>query len=92
MLTELMNTVLGAKAMAKEKMKEDMKKLHKDGKMKKCDVKKHIKALEKKGEEEHKELKKHIRSMMKQIVNELGIVSKKDLKRLEKKLTKAHKN
>ena len=88
MLTELMNTVLGAKTMAKEKMKADIKAMKKDGKMKKCDMKKHIKAIEKKGKKEHKELKKHVRSMMKQIINELGLATKKDLKKLEQDLKK----
>ncbi|APW64588.1 MULTISPECIES: hypothetical protein [Arcobacteraceae] len=88
MLTELMNTVIGAKIAAEEKMKTDLKALKKDGKMKKCDFKKHIKEIEKKGKKEHKELKKHVRSMMKEIINELGLATKKDLKRLEQELKK----
>lgn len=89
MITEIMNTVLGASVMARKKMEEELKDLESKGKIKKCDVKEHIKAYEKKGKAENKRIKKHIKSMMKEIINELGIATKKDLKKLEEELRKA---
>ncbi len=88
MLKELVNSVLGASIIAREKMQDELKALEGKGKIKKSDVKKLIKSLEKKGEKENKKAKKQIKSMIKELINELGIATKKDLEKLKEELKK----
>lgn len=91
MLKELTNTILGASIIAKQKMEEELKVLEGKGKIKKSDVKDLIKSFEKKGKAENKRIKKQMKSMMKEIINELGLATKKDLMKLEEELKKLNK-
>ncbi len=88
MLKELIYTTIGASAVMREKVEEEMKILEKKGKIKKEDAKDFIKKLEKKGKLEDKRLKKEIRGHLKELINELGLVTKKDLEKFKEELNK----
>ncbi len=88
MLKELIYTTIGASAVMREKIEEEMKILEKKGKIKKEDAKDFIKKLEKKGKLEEKRLKKEIRGHLKELINELGLVTKKDLEKFKEELKK----
>lgn len=88
MLKELVNTVLGASIIAREKMEDELKVLEGKGKIKKSDAKELIKSLEKKGKAENKRVKRQVKSMLKEVINELGLATKKDLEKLKEELQK----
>ena len=88
MLKELTNTMLGVSVIVRQKMEEELKVLEGKGKIKKSDAKDLIKSFEKKGKAENKRIKKQMKSMMKEIINELGLATKKDLMKLEEELKK----
>jgi len=88
MLKELVNTVLGASIIAREKMEDELKVLEGKGKIKKSDAKQLIKSLEKKGKAENKRVKKQVKSMLKEVINELGLATKKDLEEIKEELQK----
>jgi len=88
MLKELIYTTIGASTVMKDKIEEEMKILEKKGKIKKEDAKELMKKLEKKGKLEDKRLKKEIRGHLKELINELGLVTKKDLKKFKEELKK----
>jgi len=86
MLDQLVNTIIGASVIARERIEDELKVLESKGKINKSDVNNLIKSLEKKGKKENKKVKKQIRLMIKEIINELGLATKEDLKNLENKL------
>lgn len=86
MLNQLVNTIIGASVIARERIEDELKVLESKGKINKSDVNNLIKSLEKKGKKENKKVKKQIRLMIKEIINELGLATKEDLKNLENKL------
>ncbi|XPV70387.1 MAG: hypothetical protein ACNI25_07350 [Halarcobacter sp.] len=88
MLRELIFTGLGASSLLKDKFEEELKVLEKKGKIKKQDAKDLLKRLEKKGKIEDKKLKKELRAHLKELINELGLVTKKDLKKFKDELNK----
>lgn len=86
MLKELIFTGLGATAVIKEKVEDELKKLEEKGKIDSSDVKGFIESLEKKGQDEEERLKKHIKDSLIEAINELGLATKKDLEKLKKDL------
>lgn len=84
MLKEFIHSGLGASVILKEKIEEEIKTLEKKGKIKRTDAKSFIEGLEKKGKKEDVKIKKKIKSLIKEIINELGLVTKKDLKKFKK--------
>ncbi|UTJ05098.1 hypothetical protein [Arcobacter roscoffensis] len=86
MLKELIFTGLGATAVIKDKVEDELKKLEEKGKIDSSDVKGFIESLEKKGQDEEEKFKKHIKDSLKEAINELGLVTKKDLEKLKKDL------
>lgn len=86
MLKELIFTSLGATALIKQKVEDELKTLENKGKIKKSDAKEFLKKLEKEGKAEDKKIKKAIRGHLKELINELGLVTKKDLEKLKKEL------
>lgn len=88
MLKELIYTTIGASAVMREKVEEEIKILEKKGKIKKEDAIDFIKKLEKKGKLEDKRLKKELRGHLKELINELGLVTKKDLEKFKEELKK----
>lgn len=88
MLDKLIHSGFGAVLVLKEKIEDEVKILEKKGKIKKGDAKTFMKALEKKGKKEDIRVKKQMKSLLKELINELGLATKKDLKKMMKKLNK----
>lgn len=86
MLKELLYTGIGAASILKEKVEGELKKLEDEGKLKRDDVKSFIDSIAKKGEEEDEKLKASIKETLKEIIEELGIATKEDLKALAEDL------
>ena len=86
MLDQLVNTIIGASVIARERIEDELKVLESKGKINKSDLDNLIRSLEKKGKKKKKKVKKQIRLMIKEIINELGFATKEDLKNLENKL------
>jgi len=86
MLKELLHTGIGASLLIKEKVEEEMKKLEDEGKIKTSDAKSFLESIEEKGKKEEKKNKEKIKSMLKEIIDELGLVTKDDLKKYKKDL------
>ena len=86
MLKELIYTSLGASALIKNRVEQEIKILEKKGKIKKSDAKDFLKNMKRKGKLEDKRIKKELRGHLKELINELGLVTKKDLKRFKDEL------
>lgn len=86
MLKELIYAGMGASTIVKEKVENELKKLEEKGKIDSSDIKGFIESLEKKGHEEEDRLKKHIKDCIKESIDELGLVTKEDLRKLKKDL------
>lgn len=87
MIKELIYTSLGATALIKQRVEEEIKTLEKKGKIKKDDAKEFLKKMEKRGKLEDKKIKKELRGHLKELINELGLVTKKDLQKLKDELS-----
>lgn len=87
MLKELLYTGMGAVAILKEKVEDELQKLEDQGKLKKDDVKSFIDSIAKKGEEEDAKLRESIKATLKEIIDELGLATKEDLKALAEDLS-----
>jgi len=88
MLNQLLNTIIGVSVITREKIEDELKILESKGKINKSDANNLIKSLEKKGKVENKRVKKQMKLMIKELINELGLATKEDLKNLENKLKK----
>lgn len=86
MLKEFIHTALGASVLIRQKVEDELKTLEKNGKIKKTDAKEFLKSIEKKGKAEDKRVKKELRKFVKEIINELDLATKKDLKKLKEEL------
>jgi len=86
MLKELIYTGLGASVILRKKLEDEVKHLEKNGKLKKKDAKSFLESLEKKGKAEDKRVKKHLKKLVRQTVDDLGLVTKKDLKKFKSEL------
>lgn len=91
MLKELLYTGMGAAVLAKEKVEQELKKLEKDGKIKTDDAKNFLDSIEKKGKAEDDKIKEHFKKALKEVIDELDIATKDDLKKLEKNLKEERK-
>ena len=88
MLRELIYTGLGASSLLRNKIKDEVEILQKNGKLKKKDAKSFLEGLEKTGRDEDKKIKKHLKKLLRKSINELGLVTKKDLKKLKAEIRK----
>jgi polyhydroxyalkanoate synthesis regulator phasin len=86
MIKELMMTGLGAAAILKDKVEEEVKRLEETGKLKTDDAKNFLKSLEEKGKEEEQRAHDQVKKMMKDIIDELGLATKEDLQKLKEEL------
>ncbi len=85
MIKDLLYLGIGSALLAKEKVEEQLNKLVEKGKLSKEDVKKIIEEAKKRGEEEEKRAKEELKKTLKEIVQELGLATKKDIEELCKK-------
>ncbi|NVJ52767.1 MAG: hypothetical protein HWD90_03670 [Campylobacteraceae bacterium] len=88
MFKELIYSGLGAAVIVRQKVEDEIKTLEKNGKIKKSDAKEFLKSLEKKGKVEDKRVKKQIKSLIKEVIEDLDLATKKDLKKLKEELRK----
>jgi len=86
MLKELLYTGIGATVLAKEKVEEELKKLQENGKIKTDDAKSFIESIEAKGKEEDEKIKEQLKNTLQEIVDELGLATKKDIEKLKQEL------
>lgn len=83
MFNDIVFTALGATKKIRKSVKKELKSLEKKGMLRKEDLKAFVDNLEAEGKIEDKKIKKEIRSMLKEVINELGLATKKDLQRLK---------
>lgn len=86
MIKDLIYTGLGAAAVLKEKVEDEIKKLQEEGKIRTDDAKSFLQSIEQKGKEEDEKIKEHIKSSLKEIIDELGLATKADLEKLKEEL------
>jgi polyhydroxyalkanoate synthesis regulator phasin len=86
MLEKLFFTGLGAAALLKDKVESEVKTLEEKGKIKTDDAKSFLESIESKGKEEDEKLKNEIKKIMKEVIDELGLVTKDDLNKLKEEL------
>ncbi len=87
MLKEIMYTGIGAAALLKEKLEEEVAKLEEKGKIKADDAKALLESIEQKGREEDEKMKIALKDSLKEAIAELGIATKEDLGKLKEDLT-----
>jgi polyhydroxyalkanoate synthesis regulator phasin len=85
MLKELMYTGLGGALLIKERVEEELKKLEEKGKISTSDTKSFLESLKTKGENEETRLKEEIKTAIKEVIEELGLATKKDIEEALKK-------
>jgi polyhydroxyalkanoate synthesis regulator phasin len=87
MLKDILYTGIGAVAILKEKVEEEINKLEASGKIKKDDAKNFMDSLIAKGKESDDALKSKIKDAIKEAIDELGIATKDDIVKLKEDLT-----
>lgn len=83
MLKELLYTGMGGALLLKEKVEEELKKLEEKGKLNTSDTKSFLESLKTKGEDEEKRLKEELKATIREVIEELGIATKKDIEALK---------
>ncbi|KIM06619.1 MAG: hypothetical protein KU38_12725 [Sulfurovum sp. FS08-3] len=83
MLKEIFYTGIGATALLKERVEEEIKKLEEKGKIKTDDAKSFLESIEQKGKEEDEKLKNKFKEILKEVIDELGIATKEDIAKLK---------
>lgn len=86
MLQELFYTSLGASTLIKQRVKDELSVLEEKGKLKKEDIEGFLKSLEKKGKKEDKRIKVEIKNVLKEVVSELDLATKDDIRKLKKEI------
>lgn len=86
MLKELIYTGLGGAMLFKEKVEKELEVLQKEGKIKTDDMKSFLESLENKGKEEEEAIKTKIKDIVKELIDELNIVTKDDLEKLKEEM------
>ncbi|MFZ2969417.1 MAG: hypothetical protein WA080_10230 [Sulfuricurvum sp.] len=79
MLKDLVYAGMGGALLLKEKMEEERKKLHELSGVNAADPQAFLESLKAKGEEEENRLKEELKTTIKEVIEELGLVTKKDL-------------
>lgn len=85
MLKEIIYTGIGGVLMVKERVEEELKKLEEKGKITTSDTKSFLESLKTKGENEEIRLKEELKSAIKEVIEELGLATKKDIEEALKK-------
>ncbi|MFT7004312.1 MAG: polyhydroxyalkanoate synthesis regulator phasin [Sulfurimonas sp.] len=86
MLKNLLYAGIGAAVVMKEKVEEEVKKLEEQGKIKTTDAKSFLESIEKKGHEEQNRVKEELKKTLKEVIDELGLVTKEDLEKMKEDL------
>jgi len=88
MLKEIIYTGIGAAALLKEKVEDELKRLEEKGKIKTEDAKSFMESIEQKGKDEDARIKEDIKKMLKEVIDELGLATKDDLEKLKEPRSK----
>ncbi|TQV62174.1 MAG: hypothetical protein FNT15_07695 [Sulfurovum sp.] len=86
MFKDILYTGIGAVAIFKEKVEEEIKKLEGSGKIKTDDAKSFLSSLEEKGKQSDEKFKQQLKDALKEVIDELGIATKADLEKLKEDL------
>jgi len=86
MLKDLIYTGIGAALVLKERVESEVNKLEEQGKLKKEDAKQLLDTMEQKGKEEELKFKEQLKATLKEVIDELGLVTKADLQALKEDL------
>lgn len=86
MLKDLLYSGIGAAMVLKEKVDSEVKKLEEEGKLKKQDAQSFLDSIEKKAKGEEEKFKEHLKTTLKEVIDELGLVTKADLEKLKEDL------
>ena len=86
MLKELFFTSLGGAILLKEKVELEIKTLEEKGKIKTEDAKSFLESLEQKGKDEDDKIKLKIKDILKELLDEIGVATKEDIKKLKEEL------
>jgi polyhydroxyalkanoate synthesis regulator phasin len=92
MIKDILYTGLGGALLLKERVDEEIEKLQENGKLSKDDADAFLEKLQTRGEKEEKKFKSHIKESLKEVIHEMGLATKKDIKALKKKLKKRLKD
>jgi len=84
MMKDFIYTTLGAGLLAKEKIKEELEHLKSKGEESRKKANELLQKLEKRGKEEEQKLKAQIKEIVKEVIDEMGVATKEDLKNLKK--------
>lgn len=83
MFKDLLYTGMGAAAILREKVEEEMKHLEERGKIKKDDARSFLDSIKERGAEEEYKKREKLKDMLKEIIDELGLATKEDLEKLK---------
>lgn len=83
MLKEIFYTGLGGALLVKERVEEELKKLEERGKLSSDESKSFLENLKTRGEKEEERFKEELKSAIKEVIEELGIATKKDIEDLK---------
>ncbi|MFA5215643.1 hypothetical protein [Sulfuricurvum sp.] len=83
MLKELLYTGMGGALLLKERVEEELKKLEEKGKLNADESKSFLENLKTRGENEETRLKEELKTAIKEVIEELGLATKKDIEALK---------
>ena len=83
MLKELLYTGMGGALLIKERVEEELKKLEEKGKLNADETKSFLENLKTRGENEETRLKEELKTAIKEVIEELGLATKKDIEALK---------
>lgn len=83
MLKELLYTGMGGALLIKERVEEELKKLEEKGKLNADESKSFLENLKTRGENEETRLKEELKTAIKEVIEELGLATKKDIEALK---------
>jgi len=86
MIKDILYTGIGAAVALKEKVESEVQKLEDEGKIKKADAKSFLESIEEKGKAEEEKFKTNLKSTLKEVLDELGVATKKDIEKLKEDL------
>jgi len=85
MLENLFHTGLGGAMLLKERVEQELEKLEEKGKLSKEDAKTFLDGLKTRGQEEEEKLRTTLKEVFKEVADELGLATKKDIQDLKKR-------
>ena len=83
MIKEILYTGLGGALLFKERVDEEIEKLQERGKLSKDDADAFLEKLQTRGEEEEEKFKSQIKEAVKEVIDEMGLATKKDIEALK---------